>query len=252
MGSATQEEIQILECIQKYNPEVKLAVLEAQQTLEEFVTQQAIVPPTHLKGNIWAAIKDSENLENRFPNQETTSPNPFIKEENLFKRKFRIVVSAASVLLIISMGFVAYTLQQHNKLEDKLANLENQAIKEKEGYTQLEQKWMMSMNSDVKTVILEGVENHPGIKAVVYLEKTTNQTYLSIENLPITPEGFQYQLWAIVDGKPVDAGVYDSNSTSPFQKMLVVENAGAFAITLEKTGGNPTPTMDQLYVMGEI
>jgi len=28
--------------------------------------------------------------------------------------------------------------------------------------------------------------------------------------------------------------------------------AEAFAITLEKTGGSPTPTMDQMYVIAKI
>ncbi len=256
MGSATQEEAQVLECIQKYNPEVKLAVLEAQKALEEVVDQQAVIPPMHLKSKIWAAIKDAES-EN-IPSSEAIDTikdelNVFVKEEKspITKQNFRMVAAAASILLVISIGFIFYTQQRQNKLESQLGKLENQRKQDQQNYTQLEQKWMMSTNPNMKTVILEGVENHPGMKAIVYLEKTTNQTYLSLENLPETPEGFQYQLWAIVDGKPVDAGLYDSTSSS-IQKMFVIENAGAFAITLEKSGGNPTPTMEQLHVIGEI
>ena len=33
--------------------------------------------------------------------------------------------------------------------------------------------------------------------------------------------------------------------------MKVFEKAEAFAITLEKQGGNPTPTKEEMYVMGK-
>jgi anti-sigma-K factor RskA len=34
--------------------------------------------------------------------------------------------------------------------------------------------------------------------------------------------------------------------------MKNIPRAQAFAITLEKKGGNPTPTMEQMFVMGSI
>lgn len=253
MGFATEEETQILECIQKYNPEVRLAVFEAQQAMEELVTQHAVAPPKHLKNTIWNAIKEAEISENKSVGEEKTSVFTVSREKNSSpQRNFKPIAVAASVLLLISVSIIAYEFQKQGKLENQLAALENQAAGEKQKYAQLEQKWEMSTNSGMRTVLLEGVENHPGMRAMVYVEKTTNQTYLSIENLPVAPEGFQYQLWAIVDGKPVDAGLYDAASTTLIQKMLTVDNPDAFAITLEKAGGNPTPTMEQLYVIGEI
>ena len=36
------------------------------------------------------------------------------------------------------------------------------------------------------------------------------------------------------------------------QKMKSFGHAEAFAITLEKTGGSPTPTMDEMYVISKI
>jgi hypothetical protein len=62
--------------------------------------------------------------------------------------------------------------------------------------------------------------------------------YLSSVKLPVAPEGKQYQLWAIVDGKPVDAGLLDNPET--FEKMKSLGNAQAFAISLEAKGGSTT------------
>ncbi len=58
------------------------------------------------------------------------------------------------------------------------------------------------------------------------------------------------QLWAIVEGKPVDAGMIDA--CSGLCKMKNISNASAFAITLEKRGGSPTPNLEQLQVIGNV
>ena len=36
------------------------------------------------------------------------------------------------------------------------------------------------------------------------------------------------------------------------QKMKVIPQAEMFAVTLEKEGGSPTPTLDEMYVAGKI
>ncbi|WP_350340234.1 anti-sigma factor [Paraflavitalea speifideaquila] len=46
------------------------------------------------------------------------------------------------------------------------------------------------------------------------------------------PAGRQYQLWALVDGKPVDAGMLDN--CDGLCQLKNIQQAQAFAITLEK------------------
>ncbi len=69
----------------------------------------------------------------------------------------------------------------------------------------------------------------------------------------MAPAGKQYQLWAIVDGKPVDGGMITSKDGKNYniQKMKTFGRAEAFAITLETAGGNPQPK-GTMYVMGKI
>ena len=78
---------------------------------------------------------------------------------------------------------------------------------------------------------------------------------LNVDNLPMPPSDKQYQLWALKDGKPIDAGVFDMKpGTDGDMHMMpvTIAEADAFAVTLEKKGGSPTPTLTQLYVMGKI
>ncbi len=79
----------------------------------------------------------------------------------------------------------------------------------------------------------------------------TKEVYVADVSLPEVPSDKQYQLWAIVDGKPVDAGML-SDAKNLAQKMKVFEKAEMFAITLEKKGGSPTPTMEAMYVAGKV
>ncbi|RYZ35432.1 MAG: anti-sigma factor [Sphingobacteriales bacterium] len=87
---------------------------------------------------------------------------------------------------------------------------------------------------------------------MVYWDTRSKAVYLAMKNLPPAPKGKQYQLWAIVDGKPVDAGVYALNPQEAMQKMKVIPKAEMFAITLEQEGGSATPTMEEMYVAGKV
>jgi anti-sigma-K factor RskA len=100
-----------------------------------------------------------------------------------------------------------------------------------------------------KVVRLNGLKVAPKAKATACWCPDSKELYFSSESLPAPPSGMEYQLWAIVDGKPVDAGMIKMDSG--MQKMKQISNATAFAVTLEKTGGSLTPTGD-MYVMGNI
>lgn len=262
MGLATEEEIQILQCVQKHNAEVRQAVLDAQLSLEGLATQEAVQPPAHLKAAIWAKIQEEEASSPKadMVSAPATAGNatafiPATQEvtNNISKSNiFRPLAMAASLLLLVSIAGLVYLVREQDSMKTQLAAMQQKQQHTALAYNQLQQKWDMSSNPEMKTVMLKGVEKHPGMKAMVYVDNKTKQTYLSLENLPQAPKDMQYQLWAIVDGKPVDAGMYDQQSGDMVQKMYVIENAQAFAITLEHAGGSPTPTMENMYVMGEI
>jgi len=64
------------------------------------------------------------------------------------------------------------------------------------------------------------------------------------------PGDKQYQLWAIVDGKPVSAGlIEDCNGLC---KMTNVPKASMFAITIEPKGGSAAPHLEAMVVAGAV
>jgi anti-sigma-K factor RskA len=118
-----------------------------------------------------------------------------------------------------------------------------------------------AMNKDISVmtdknslpVVLNGTPHAPDALAKIFWMKNTGEVYVDPTHLPQAPAGKQYQLWAIVNDKPVSAGVISTNKgVYHIQKMKSFGKAEAFAITLEKTGGSPTPNMKEMYVMSKI
>ncbi|WP_417430537.1 anti-sigma factor domain-containing protein [Halpernia sp.] len=247
LGVLPQEDASILECVMKNNVEVRNAVLEAQKTFELLADAEAIEPPSELKSQIFAKLDFAKSTENTNNLTETKSVSaPIIplnkKSENSNFSKFALI--AASLLLLLSLGYNFFNSQKQSKEISQLAT--NNTILSTQ-VSELQSQNTMILNS--KNIKLNGVAAHPGMLANVYWD-SSKKVYLKVNNLPAAPQGKQYQLWAIVDGKPVSAGMFDGSKPDSIQSMAVIDKAQAFAITLEKAGGSPTPTMENMMVMG--
>lgn len=251
LGTLSKEEASILECVMKNNAEVATAVFEAQKVLEELSFVQKVEPPAELKSQIFAKL----NFEKPFNEISLTENQPVVERE--IKPEIKVVnsktnnnyawwMAAASLILMIGLGWSIY---ENNSKVDKIITLAKNNSELEEKLNKVQQQNDIIVNSQI--IDLKGVESKPEMLASVYWDDSKN-VYLSLKNLPQAPAGKQYQLWAIVDGKPVDAGVYNQNNPEKLQKMKSIEHAQAFAITLENEGGSPTPTMEQMYVIGEI
>ncbi len=114
---------------------------------------------------------------------------------------------------------------------------------------------MLVQNPNVKVAAMKGLESSPASFATVYWDTTSKDVYLLVNNLPKPANDKQYQLWALFDGQPIDVGMIEMDSFTAQKKLLLqmknVKGAQAFAITLEKKGGNPTP-QGSMYVLGNL
>lgn len=158
-------------------------------------------------------------------------------------------------------------LDQLQKQRQTTNLTQEQLTQQKQAATAMEQELerqrviaeAMNKDIDVMTnknslpVVLNGTPHAPDALAKIFWMKNTGEVYVDPTYLPQAPAGKQYQLWAIVDGKPIDAGMIStSKGVYHIQKMKSFGKAEAFAITLEKAGGSPTPNMKEMYVMSKI
>lgn len=253
LGLASPEEAGILECVMKNNAEVKAAVEEAQKTMEDLATAQAVTPPDYLKSKIWNKIQQEQNSADITP--APSADIPVIKNTEEIKiqptNNWKTYAIAASVLFLLSVAGNLFWMNSQSETKKEITRLESEKQTQNIALQNIQQKWQMLSNPDMKMVKLKGVEKHPDSKAIVFWDSNTKEVYLNAENLPKAPPGMQYQLWAIADGKPISAGMYTEEKDSKIA-LSQISNAQAFAITLEKQGGSEVPTMENMYVMGEI
>ncbi|WP_426277921.1 anti-sigma factor [Chryseobacterium sp. S-02] len=253
LGLASPEEAGILECVMKNNAEVKAAVEEAQKTLEDLATAQSVTPPADLKSKIWDKIQQEQTVEKVGPMVLTDIPSAKPQEEIKIQgnSNWKVFAVAASVLLLVSVAGNLFWMNGQSETKEELAKMQTEKQSQDLVMQKMHEKMEMISNPDMKMVMLKGVEKHTDSKAMVFWNTKTKEVYLNADSLPKAPEGMQYQLWAIADGKPVNAGMYTEDKDSKIA-IANIPNAQAFAITLEKQGGSTTPTMENMYVMGGV
>ena len=264
LGLASEEEVSILNCVRKNNVEVEQAIAEAEKALEELADIQAMAMPVSLKEDIWNKLNGENLVASGDPAEGKETESSTIDhdiERNSGEEPEAVIVPrksynwaiAASVLLVLSVGANVLLYQQNNETKDKLTKTSASFDQQQASLTTLQDKWRLVQNPAIKTIPLKGVENKPDLHALVFWDQLSKAVYLNLEQMPVAPKGKQYQLWAMVDGKPVNAGVFPLDAKADgTSKMLDIPKAQAFAITLEDEGGKDVPTLSELCVMGGI
>lgn len=248
LGTASPEEAAMLECMQKSFPEIKAAIAEAQQSVEQLAAHLALTPSAGLKEKIWSRLQE-ETLAEQAPVAPAMNAEAPVKKNKSIAWKGWAM--AASVLLVLSIAGNIYYNQDNAHKARELAAITAQQKEQDLKIAATESRLAMLSQPEMKVVRLKGTEQHAAEHAVVFWNEQTKQVYLDAASLPKAPDGKQYQLWAMVDGKPVDAGLYTAGQDIN-KALSTIPQAQAFAITLENAGGSPVPTLSQLYVIGTV
>lgn len=258
LGLANAEEIAEIEQLRLEYPEVNQAILDFELSLEKQAMDNAVSPLPGVREKLFDTL--SSEFETEAPvvpiNEEITA-TPVIPIQQQTSRSWKWVAAAAIILLAGSIWMNIYYYGRYQKTASDYQALvtERNSLQANTDLYQTKLREMDSslllMQSPVMAVIkMPGVPGKEGNTATVYWNTQTKDVYLLAAKLPTPETGKQYQLWAIVDGKPVDAGMM--GNCNGLCKMKNIPRAQAFAITLEKEGGSPSPTLSALYVMGKI
>ncbi len=256
LGLASAEESAELETLRLQYPEVSESISEFSQLLEEQALKNAIAPPADVKAKIMAAIKDEERQAGIVSLPAGAKANRNVSAKQI--RVWRMLAAASVILFIVSAGLNFYLYNRYNQKNDAyqaLLSERNTLQADNQIYQTHLQQWQKAariMSDPAMTVVkMPGIAGKEQNLATVYWNIKNKEVYVQANKLPRPAKGKQFQLWALVDGKPVDAGMLDPDCEGVC-KMKNIPRAQAFAITLENEGGSPTPTMQQMYVLGKV
>lgn len=261
-GLATDQEIREVACMSHIYPEIRAELDAISAAFEKETFAAAIEPDPSLKSKVIEAIRGEEQIlpeEEQQPKiisfepvSQTTAPagNPW---------KW---MAAACAIMTLGAGLLWYTSTQENRsMGTRIAQLEKENTKSQEVYNAMvlqqertEAIQKVLTDESTQNVKMGGMPKDPKADVKIMWSGEAQKAVMVAQTITPPPTDMQYQLWAIADGKPVSIGLFDYDElmsmTEPFD--VYAKNISAFAITLEKRGGNPVPTMENMVVMGAI
>lgn len=250
MGMCSDAERNGVEAMLEKHPALRAELAHIEQSIEALAVASAVEPPPAVKAGLMQAIAATETLGRVVELRQTVTADKG-------KRKFNWL-AAASVVLLVASGSANFFLynkyieaqERYLAMESQNATLASELDVTKTNLDNTNDQLAFMRDPMTVEVVMAGMPISPQSQATVFWNSKSTEVYLEVNSLPQPAADKQYQLWAIVDGAPVDAGVFVISDS--LQKMKVMGGAQAFAVTLEKKGGSENPTMDQLYVLGNV
>lgn len=256
MGMLPPEEAGKVEALAQLFPEIQQELDAIAATFEAGARQLAVTPSASLKENLMTSLPAKNQATVNENSAKIVAMKPVAESRSPSFSK--LAIAASWGLLILLGGLSVYLFSNNNKLKTDVANLQKNTAGYEEQMIVLNKKLSsyetyrrLKTDASITTVALATVKEGEKQQAEIFWNKTTGELYVDPSLLPATPAGKQYQLWFILDGKPVDAGMISQADAAFIQKMKECKGAQAFAITLEKEGGNPTPE-GQMMVLGKV
>lgn len=247
LGMLPADEAEKITRLAELFPEVESEISRITAALKDAAETSEDAPSPTLRNKVMHTLGELKKQE------LSGAEAPVVKMITPVRKRSSWMAAASVAALLAAVGFMymyktqmdqrAEITQMESSLDQLRSNLEQQQARINQDSV------LMAMydNEAIRKIKLKGLPGGRDADVQLFWNKETMDVFVTQVRLPQTPTGKQYQLWAIVDGKPVDAGVL-SNGIA-MQKMKAFPRAEAFAITLEKLGGSPTPTMETMIVM---
>ncbi len=241
-----QERMEVQRMLSQH-PELQQELDAIEETMEAFAKKLALAPRKDVKAKI-LAIAEKTSL--------SKPQGKIVQLESLYN--FWKYAAAASVTIALGASYLAYNYhQQWQESNVALNNLIVQNQRVAQDYNVVNQKlekiqgdFSIIENTAFHKVVMKGTPGEPNALASVYWNASTEEVFLSIQNLKEISKDHQFQLWAIVDGKPVDAGVFDIGYSGLLKMKNIKGATTAFAVTIEPYGGKESPTLETMLVVG--
>lgn len=259
LGDITPGEKLQVEEIAATHPAVKAELDEIERSMEAYAKFNEVEPPEQLRSRVLNSILTNLGDDRTFKSR----PND-IPVENVVDLPARQVSSfykyafAACLALLIVSGIALVNLnKQLHQSNTQLAALSLQNQRFSKTVNLMDQQLHVFRDASFKFKKLEGTAIAPSASLVIAWSPVKHKVMIDLSSMkmPANDKDHQYQLWAMVAGKPVDLGVFDKTAdTTNMKEMksIAAVSAEAFAVTLEPRGGSANPTMDQMMVIGKF
>jgi hypothetical protein len=236
---------------------------------------EPVTPPPALRGRILAAAgvqagvpepmlaieKPARAPDSRSGPRMTEAREPLLEHGRRGREALYAALALAAGLALLVIAWQSLVLR------DEMADVRAESqVHEKEAARLAEELTRLKLQTDEQARLIEllrrpnsgvvtlaSLKPTPSTSGRVLFDPDAGRGYLWVNALPPDPAGKDYQLWAIIDGQPVSAGVFsvgaDGTALVPLAGVGPEQKVGAFAVTLEPAGGVPEPS-GEMVLMG--
>ena len=205
-------------------------------------------PPGQLKGKIMDAIRPPAADQGKLVGDQTP------------KTPWWVVLVPAAVMATAAVAAIGLATKRSNMLKDDIAELRG-ALKRSQAEVVELRSEMTAMQEAARLlglpctrmVDLAGVDPNPDAAGRFVVHPDEPVGVLMVYKMPQAPDGMQYQLWTMRDGKPHSVGLFkvENDGTAVIRTGQLDDPRGIseFKVTIEPVGGRPQPE-GMLYLTG--
>lgn len=248
MNALSPQEMKEVERMAIAHPEVAKEIDHVRMSLEDYASAHARNPRPSLRTEIMKSVSESKESKKGKVIGMQLSPTG----------SYKFLVAACIVLIVISTAIIYSLFNKWQDAENKYVALQNEKNKMANSYELVKNAYDKTFadltvirNENARIITLLATDQTKNYMARVYWNSQTHNAFIDVLSLPAPAADKQYQLWALVGGKPVDAGIFNMDATSGMQQLKTVISADAWAVTLEPKGGSSSPTLTQMYLLSK-
>lgn len=262
MDAVSDQERREVNCLSAIYPEIRQEIDQLSVALENYALLHSVEPPIALRSRLLDQISQITVAElPPAPVQATETIVRPMPVERVSGPTFQVtwIVAASVGLVLLFFSFYLFSQLRNNQgtlasLRANNGNLQTEVRQLRDRQTQADQTLALLRQPGTRTLQLKGNDKAPQGELLVFWNARTRQVAVEVRSLPSLGPNQQYQLWSLVGGKPIDAGVFDAgNAERTLQRLnRAIDRADAFAVTVEKRGGSPSPTLSTLLAMTPV
>jgi hypothetical protein len=256
LGDVTpQERLQVEEMALKH-PAIKTELDEIERAMELYAKNAAIEPPDQLRERVLNSVLTNLADDSTFDERKIKSPGNIVPLSVHKPAMFYKYALAACLALLLASAVALISL--YNRLQQSNTQLAALQLNNRQFANRvnlMDEQLHVFRDASFRFMTLKGTAKAPKAQLTIAWSPVKHKVMIDMGSMkmPANDKAHQYQLWALVGKKPVDLGVFDMNADSASMKeMRSIAFADAFAVTLEPRGGSPTPTMDEMMVIGKF
>ncbi len=227
LGDLSPEEALEFQQLLAENPQLATEVSSLQEALEVLpYALPEVTPPLHLRTAILEAANSSLT--------PTSTPKRF-------SLPWSKIAAGAAALLALALGLDNYNLRQ----QLKTVQAQNEVIE-------------VLQQRNTRLFTLTGTENANTASGSIAINTNEQKAVIVFQNLPASPVGQIYRLWAIVDDKKIACANFDASQQGTVLAEFTIPAAACsstkstLAVTLEPSTLPPQPVGPAVMVESSL